>query len=148
MTKKRDLPPGVVSSVDDLAAAMGYHRRTVQAWKSLEGFPIRSDGNYEILRVHEWREKRYFSEKLNYDDYQDISNRSHELVQSLFDIQAGLIQSLPESERDAFVVRLRDGIGDAILDAFKDGLEASYYIESYVSRYDEEEADRLWNALM
>lgn len=145
MTKKRDLPPGVVSSVDDLAVALGYHRRTVQEWKSKNGFPIRHDGNYEILRVHEWREKRWFSEKLTQDDYWDVANRTHELIDMLFDMQSGLVESLPEDMQETFAVQLRDAIGNAIKKAFDGDYDASYYAESYVAKYDEDEACRILN---
>ena len=132
MTKKRDLPPGVVSSVDDLAAALGYHRRTVQSWKSIEGFPTRIDGKYEILKVHFWKEKYWQTHQDTQADLDDMWQRAYDLIVSLREIQPELIQSLPESERAAFAGRLRDTIGKAIQGAFTGDMSTHFYVESYL----------------
>ena len=132
MTKKRDLPPGVVSSVDDLAAALGYHRRTVQEWKSQESFPIRPDGNYEILRVHFWKEKYWQTHQDTQADLDDMWERAYDLIVSLREMQPELIQSLPESEQETFAGCLRDTIGKAIQEAFTGDMSTHFYFESYL----------------
>lgn len=131
-TKNRDLPPGVVSSVDDLAAALGYHRRTVQEWKSQESFPTRIDGNYEILKVHFWKEKYWQTHEDTQADLDDMWERAYDLIVSLREMQPELIQSLPESEQGKFSVLLRDSIGQAIQEAFTGDMETHFYTESYL----------------
>lgn len=132
-TKNRDLPPGVVSSVDDLATALGYHRRTLQEFKSREGFPIRAtDGNYEILAVWKWKQDNWKADEVTEAELMDMENRTHDLIDSLREMQPELIHSLPESAQDAFSELLRDTIGKAIQSAFAGPLETSFYTEGYL----------------
>lgn len=142
MAKRKDLPPGVVSSLDQLAVALGYHRRTLCEWVHHEGFPTRLDGNYEILQVDKWRRGL----QVNTDgesimsDLVDTEQRIHALIDSLLEMQPELVQGLPESDQDAFAVRLRETIGKAIQDAFAGPLEFSYYNESYLRVHESEPA--------
>lgn len=139
MAKRKDLPPGVVSSLDQLAVALGYHRRTLCEWVHREGFPIRPDGNYEILQVDRWRRGLH----VNTDgesvmaDLCDTEQRIHVLIESLREMQPELVQCLPEGDQDGFAVRLSETIGKGIQDAFAGPLEHSYYNESYLREHEQ-----------
>jgi hypothetical protein len=140
MAKRKELPPGVVSSLDQLAVALGYHRRTLCEWVHHEGFPVRPDGNYEILQVAQWRRGL----QVNTDgesimaDLCDTEQRIHALIDSLREMQPELVQGLAENDQDPFAVRLRETIGKAIQNAFAGPLEYSYYNESYLRVHENE----------
>ncbi|QDU15492.1 hypothetical protein CA11_33170 [Gimesia maris] len=131
MSEKRKLPPGIVGSVDELAAALGYHRRTVQEWKSKPGFPSWSNGQYDLVKVDRWRHGYEFTEDDNAGALlEDMDNRAEALIRDLKHIQPGLVQSLPEDQRDAFSALLEKTIGNVVKDAF-DGSSEYFYSEFY-----------------
>lgn len=49
-----ELPPGVVQTQKDLAAAVDRKVRTIGYWIK-EGMPVNDDGTYHIAKIVEWR---------------------------------------------------------------------------------------------
>lgn len=128
---KKDLPAGVVNSLDALAAALGFHRRTCSEWRHKDGFPRRNDNTYHIVEVERWRVGHRFLD-LNEDPKEaacllnDMDNRAEHLIKSLKDIQPKLVESLPESERERFAALLDETIGAAVSDSFDGDLHWFY----------------------
>lgn len=131
MTKK-ELPAGIVSSLDALAVAMGYHRRSLCEWSHKPGFPRLPNGTYRIVDVDRWKHGYSFIEDDNPGALlNDMDNRAEHLIRSLKDIQPKLVESLPESERERFSALLDEMIGEAVRDAFEGGDSDYFYSEFY-----------------
>lgn len=130
MAEKKSLPPGVVSSMDSLAAVLGVHRRTVCEWRHKDGFPT-SNGNYNIIAVDRWRHGYSFIDEDNPSSLlNDMDNRTQALIESLRELQPELVQSLPENQQAAFAELLDEAIGNAVKDAFGEG-DSSYFYEDF-----------------
>lgn len=137
MEEKKKLPPGVVSTVENLAAAIGVHRRTVQDWKHKENFPIRSDGTYDIVQIDRWRRHFKFEDEDNVTStLNDMDHRTQLLIESLKAMQPDLVQSLPEDQQTAFATLLDETIGNAVKESF-DG-EVGYFYRDYYKGEPEE----------
>ena len=133
MTKNKSLPPGIVGSADELAAAIGVHRRTIQEWKVKQDFPSWSNGRYNIVEVDRWRNKCRFMDDENFNIsslLEDVDNRVMALFESLKELQPALVQSLPDDHQAEFTALLDETIGNAVRDAFGEG-DSSYLYEEY-----------------
>lgn len=129
--EKPALPPGVVGSVDEVAAAIGVHRRTVQEWKAKPGFPSWSNGRYNLIEIDRWRNGYAFLEDDNPGSLlSDMDSRAEALIESLKAIQPELVRALPEGVQDTFADLLEETIGNAIKDAYSGDLEY-FYSEFY-----------------
>lgn len=132
--RKRALPPGIAGSVDELASAIGVHRRTMQEWKSKEGFPSWSEGYYNIVKVDRWRNGYAFLEDDNPGSVlDDMDKRTQLLIESLKKLQSELVESLPQGQQAAFAVQLDKAIGNAVKDAFGEGDSAFLYTDFYLA---------------
>lgn len=56
--KTKTLPPGVVGTLRDLAAAALVSTKTVSEWRSRPGFPVEADGTYDVWAVSVWWHKQ------------------------------------------------------------------------------------------
>ena len=133
MTKNKSLPPGIVGSADELAAAIGVHRRTIQEWKVKQDFPSWSNGRYNIVEVDRWRNNCRFMEDENFNIsslLEDVDNRIMALFESLKALQPVLVQSLPEGQQGEFAALLDEAIHSAVKNAFSEG-DSSYLYEEY-----------------
>lgn len=131
MSEKKKLPPGIVGSMDELAAALGVNRRTVFEWRHKHGFPTYGTGQYNIIAVDRWRHGYQFVEDDNPGALlDDMDHSTQALIESLKAMQPELVQSLPESVQDAFSTLLDKTIGDAIKDAYS-GSNDYFYTDFY-----------------
>ena len=132
MSEKQKLPPGIVGSMDELAAALGVHRRTVFEWRHKHNFPTWGNGQYNIIAVDRWRHGYQFIEDDNPGALlDDMDHSTQALIESLKAMQPELVQSLPEDQQDAFSVLLDETIGNAIKDAYS-GSNDYFYTDFYV----------------
>ncbi len=132
MAEKKKLPPGFVGSVDEVAAAIGVHRRTVQEWKAKQDFPSWSNGNYNVIQIDRWRNKRRYMDDENFNMgtlLEDMDKRTELLIESLKAMQPDLVQSLPEDQQAAFATLLDETMGNAVKESF-DG-ELGYFYRDY-----------------
>lgn len=119
---KTKLPAGVLGSVDEVAAAIGVHRRTIQEWKHKPDFPEWSNGHYNVIKIERWRHGYRFIEDDNASALlDDMDHRTSALIQSLIDIQPGLVQGISEDQQATFAALLDETIENAIKEAFSDG---------------------------
>ncbi|QDT89157.1 helix-turn-helix domain-containing protein [Gimesia algae] len=126
------LPPGIVGSVDELAAAIGVHRRTVQEWKAKHDFPSWSNGRYNIVKVDRWRHGYNFIENDNPSSLlDDMDHRTQALIESLKSLQSGLVQKLSEAHQDDYASILDEAIGGAVKDAYSEGDSDYFYTDFY-----------------
>jgi hypothetical protein len=125
--EKPALPPGVVGSVDEAAAAIGVHRRTLQEWKAKSDFPSWSNGHYNIVKIDRWRRGHRFLEDDNAGALlEDMDNRAQAMIETLKAMQPELVQRLSEASQDDYAALIDDAIGSAVKDAFTGGDEYFY----------------------
>lgn len=55
---KKQLPPGVVGTLRDLAVAALVSPKTVSEWRSRPGFPVEADQTYDVWAVCVWWHKQ------------------------------------------------------------------------------------------
>lgn len=130
--KQEKLPPGVVATIEELAVALGVHRRTIGSWKHKTNFPQRSDGMYHCVHVEQWRRGYRFIDEEPQEAASQLSDmdcRAEHLLKALKELQPGLLESLPEDQRERFAPLLDKAIVDAIRDSY-DG-ECSFFREYY-----------------
>ena len=126
---KKDLPAGVVNSLDALAAALGFHRRTLSEWTHRDGFPRRQDNTYHIVQIERWRVGHRFIEDNPQEAaclLDDMDTRCKHLLEQLKEMQPKLAESLPEDQRAAFSALLDETIGGAVKDSFDGDCEWFY----------------------
>lgn len=138
------LPPGVVPTIEELAVALGVHRRSIQSWRHKPDYPHRPDGNHHIVEVENWR-RGVLWKSVDQDREgcwaADFENRAAALIDSLKAMQTEAVKRLPEGQRAEFASWLEKTIGDAILDAFG-GKYDFLYFQDYKGESDEQYDER------
>ncbi|MCA9013729.1 MAG: hypothetical protein KDA77_00225 [Planctomycetaceae bacterium] len=95
----KEVKPGCVKTLAELAAIAGVNRRNVSDWKKRDGFPIEPDGTYNVWKIAEWRCKTF--------DLRNKPEKEAEDVDIVYWKIQGFIGDARQSVADAVIKELR-----------------------------------------